>query len=141
MTFSSMPVPRRTMLKCAVKMLESCRFNLRFLYIGRRQKDEIPHSLKEKANQYVAEGRLLEVEKADFGILFGCVDCFIVHGGLGTTVEALRKGKPCVVTGPLLLDQRFWASVCTEKDVGPSAVHIDQFEDSCVDFVNGALDP
>lgn len=28
----------------------------------------------------------------DFGILFPWMDCFIVHGGLGTTVEALRAG-------------------------------------------------
>jgi hypothetical protein len=32
--------------------------------------------------------------KVDFGILFPLMDCFIVHGGLGTTVEALRTGEP-----------------------------------------------
>merc|ERR1712046_309379 len=73
--------------------------------------------------------------------LFKHIDCFIVHGGLGTTVEALRMRKPCVVTGPLLLDQRFWGTVCFNKGVGPEPVHIDDFDEVCVDFVNGALDP
>merc|ERR1711988_660432 len=27
MTFSSMPVPRKTMLKCATKMVEECKYN------------------------------------------------------------------------------------------------------------------
>jgi len=66
---------------------------------------------------------------------------FIVHGGLGTTVEALRMKKPTVVTGPLLMDQRFWGNVCYEKKVGPHHVHIDEFDKVCVDFIDDALDP
>jgi UDP:flavonoid glycosyltransferase YjiC (YdhE family) len=33
------------------------------------------------------------------------MDAFVVHGGLGTTVEALRMKKPVAVTGILLMDQ------------------------------------
>lgn len=40
-----------------------------------------------------------------------------VHGGLGTTSEALRAGRPICVTGPLLLDQRFWGAVCYSRGV------------------------
>jgi len=141
MTFSSMPVARAVMLKGAVKMVEECKFKMRLIYVGTRQKDQVPEDLEAKATALAKEKKLLEIEKADFGVLFKQIDCFIVHGGLGTTVEALRMKKPCVVTGPLLLDQRFWGSVCTAKGVGPESVHIDAFDDACVDFVNGALDP
>ncbi|CAE8679823.1 unnamed protein product [Polarella glacialis] len=55
------------------------------------------------------------------------MDCFIIHGGLGTTVEALRTHKPVAVTGLLLMDQRFWGGVCALKGVGPNPVHIDEF--------------
>eukprot|EP00811_Abedinium_folium_P007820 NODE_17216_length_955_cov_4.411836.p1 GENE.NODE_17216_length_955_cov_4.411836~~NODE_17216_length_955_cov_4.411836.p1 ORF type:complete len:227 (+),score=64.69 NODE_17216_length_955_cov_4.411836:72-752(+) len=141
MTFSSMLVARRQVLSCSVAMVTECGHNLRLIYVGKKQYDYIPASLEKKANALKAEGRLLEVEKADFGTLFKEMDCFIVHGGLGTTVEALRLRKPCVVTGPLLLDQRFWGNVCFEKGVGPKPVHIDHFQKSCVTFADGALDP
>ena len=49
----------------------------------------------------------------------------MVHGGLGTTVEALRMRKPTAVTGILLMDQRFWGLVCYEKGVGPKPMHIE----------------
>ena len=62
---------------------------------------------------------------ADFGVLFRQMDAFVVHGGLGTTVEALRMKKPVAVTGVLLMDQRFWGGVCFNKGVGPAPVHFD----------------
>ena len=73
------------------------------------------------------QGRFLELSCADFGALFRRMDAFIVHGGLGTTVEALRMRKPVAVTGPLLMDQRFWGGVCHQKGVGPPPTHIDDF--------------
>merc|ERR1712232_777064 len=97
--------------------------------------------LEPRVEKLKSDRRLLEVQRADFGVLFKMVDCFIIHGGLGTTVEALRTGKPLVTSGPLLLDQRFWGSVCFRKGIGPEPVHIDDFEKVCVDFCNGALDP
>ena len=56
------------------------------------------------------------------------MDAFVVHGGLGTTVEALRMRKPTVVTGILLMDQRFWGLVCHEQGIGPKPVHIGSFK-------------
>ena len=32
-------------------------------------------------------------QQVDFGLLFPEMACFVVHGGLGTTVEALRTGS------------------------------------------------
>lgn len=138
MSFSSMPVPRRLVLKCAVKMVTECKFDLRLIWVG-RIKEKKGH-LEAASKALIEAGRLIQVPKADFGMLFRHIDCFIIHGGLGTTVEALRTKKPCCVTGPLLFDQRFWGSVCAKKGVGPEPMHIDDFEAKCVDFVNGALD-
>jgi len=141
MTFSSMPVARRRVLACSVRMVEECRYDLRLIYVGKPQHDRVPSDLTARAASLVEAGRFLELESADFGALFPEIDCFIVHGGLGTTVEALRLQKPCCVTGPLLLDQRFWGTVCFHKGVGPEPVHLDGFEARCVDFANGCLDP
>lgn len=41
-----------------------------------------------------------------------------VVGGLGTTAEALKCGIPVIVTGVLLMDQRFWGCRCFELGVG-----------------------
>ena len=69
------------------------------------------------------------------------MDAFIVHGGLGSTVEAIRMRKPVAVTGILLFDQRFWGALCHQKGIGPPPVHIDDFKDTCVAFVDEALGP
>eukprot|EP00928_Gymnodinium_smaydae_P061470 TRINITY_DN45533_c0_g1_i1.p1 TRINITY_DN45533_c0_g1~~TRINITY_DN45533_c0_g1_i1.p1 ORF type:complete len:804 (-),score=160.15 TRINITY_DN45533_c0_g1_i1:278-2491(-) len=131
MTVSSMPIDKQIVLNCAEKMVAADP-NLRLIYIGKQDGKPFPSSLRDQC---------IEVERADFGLLFPRMDAFIVHGGLGTTVEALRTQKPVCVTGPLLLDQRFWGDVCAKKGVGPEPVHIDQFEDSCADFIRGALGP
>jgi len=142
MTFSSMPVSRRQVVACSLKMLEEGGYNLCLIYVGRLQGNKtVPHDLTVRANAFKSQGRLIEVEHADFGALFGEMDLFIVHGGLGTTVEALRRKKPVCVTGPLLMDQRFWGSVCHQKGLGPEPTLIEHFEAVCAQFVRGALDP
>ncbi|CAE7680619.1 UGT80A2 [Symbiodinium sp. CCMP2592] len=138
-TFSSMPVPRRTLLRIIVKMLSEANFPVAVIYVGRI--DEGPEDLENAARQFKETGRFFEARAVDFGLLFPEMDCFVVHGGLGTTVEALRTRKPCCVTGPLLMDQRFWGYVCHEKGVGPKPVFIADFEKHCVDFVNNAVNP
>lgn len=141
MTFSSMPADPATVLQCSARMVEECPYALRLIYVGKRQAGTVSRDLSARIQALSQQSRFLEVERADFGLLFREMDVFIVHGGLGTTVEALRMRKPTCVTGPLLLDQRFWGAVCADKGVGPPPVHIDNFEECCVKFVNGALDP
>lgn len=141
MTFSSMPVSRNTVAEILVKMVEGCTSDLRMLYVGKRQPDELSGERAAKMEQLAAEGRVLELERADFGALFGQMDIFVVHGGLGTTVEALRMKRPVCVTGPLLMDQRFWGSVCHQKGVGPPPVIAADFEKTCAAFAEGALHP
>ena len=69
------------------------------------------------------------------------MDCNIIHGGLGTTAEAMRAGKPIIVTGILLMDQRFWAHQVAELGVSPGSCHISDFDKHCVDWVDDALNP
>lgn len=128
------------MLRCALKMVFENKFGCRLIYVGKKR-GKVPADLEAKHRAATHQQLLLEIENADFGMLFREIDCFVVHGGLGTTVEALRTGRPVMVTGPLLLDQRFWGQICADKGLGPEAVHIDAFEQVCVDFVDGALDP
>lgn len=139
MSFSSMPVARKKMLQSVVKMLDESDFQFSLVYVGKKYDDSIPAALESQAEILTKDGRFLEVERADFGVLFQEMDAFIIHGGLGTTVEALRMHKPVAVTGLLLMDQRFWGHVCFEKGVGPEPVHIDEFTNICVDFINRAF--
>ena len=138
-SFSSMPVPRRSLLRIVLKLIRESKFPIRVIYVGRIEQG--PADLETEAQKCKDAMTFCEAKAVDFGILFPWMDCFIVHGGLGTTVEALRAGKPCCVTGPLLMDQRFWGYVCYEKAVGPKPVFITDFEKHCVDFVDAAVDP
>merc|ERR1711937_1046397 len=69
------------------------------------------------------------------------MDAVIIHGGLGTTAEALRAKLPTIVTGVLLMDQRFWGQRCADLGVGPAPVHVTDFADKCVGYINSALNP
>jgi len=140
MSFSSMPVPRTKMLVCATKMVSECKVPIALSYVGKKQADTLPAELAKQAAACVDDGRLLELERADFGVLFRQMDAFVVHGGLGTTVEALRLKKPTTVTGLLLMDQRFWGGVCEKLQIGTPPVHIDEFPKSCVNFVDRAFE-
>ena len=62
-------------------------------------------------------------------------------GGLGTTAEAMRCGKPVAVSGVLHQDQRLWGRLVECSGLGPPACHIDVFlRRRCVAFVDMALD-
>ena len=143
MTFSSMPVSRGAMLRVALKMIEESKQPLAVLYVGRLHHEVmgISTALAAQLARCTMQGAFLEVAKADFGALFPQMDALIVHGGLGTTVEALRARKPVAVTGILMMDQLFWGQVCAAKGVGPPPSTIDEFEKGCVEFIDAALDP
>ena len=140
-TFSSMPVGRGAMLRVALKMIEESRHPLSVLYVGRLQPEVLSTALGAQLARCTLQGSFLEVAKGDFGVLFPQMDALIVHGGLGTTVEALRARKPVAVTGILMMDQLFWGQVCAAKGVGPPPSTIDEFQKGCVEFIDAALDP
>jgi len=159
-----MPVPRGKMLESAVRMISAMadRGGLSLVYIGKEypqvqdtllMEDKISpggtnyeldwynHSKVENVIKILKEEKLfMEVERAPFDILFAEMDAFVIHGGLGTTVDALRVHKPIAVSGVLLMDQRFWGQVCADKGVGPPPVHIDELAETCVDFVHKAFE-
>jgi len=141
MTFSSMPVPRKAALGAITEMLSKSKHDFAVMYVGKRQPDEVPAAIMTAANEFTAQGKLIEMERADFGMLFREMDAFVVHGGLGTTVEALRMRKPTAVTGILLMDQRFWGQVCYDKGVGPKPMHLEAWKSIAVDWADRALDP
>ena len=140
MTFSSMPVPRRSIFRVAIRMLRETKHKMSLIFVGKGL-GMAGQDLVSASAELIAAGQLMEVENADFGSLFPQLDAFIVHGGLGTTVEAIRTRKPVAVTGILLMDQRFWADVVCKKLIGPEPATIDKFYHSCVEFADKALDP
>ena len=92
--------------------------------MGNRPKESVSSSLEDRAARHKAKGLLLEGTVAPFGELLPLMDVNIIHGGLGTTAEAMRAGKPVIVTGILLMDQRFWAHQVAELGVSPGSCHI-----------------
>lgn len=144
MGFSSMPVPRDQIIRMALEMITKCKCQPRIIaLVGPRDlgKEKLSKNTQQLADAKKAEGRLFEAAGAPFGYLFDAVDCIIMHGGLGTTAETLRSGKPCMVTGVLLMDQRFWGKRVSELGVGPPAVHVNDFLGCCVKQVDDCLAP
>lgn len=142
LAFSSMPVSKTNIVSIALKIIEECKSKACvFALVGGQMDDPFPdETVKKAAEDAVSSGRLFLASGAPFGRLFSLVDAVVLHGGLGTTSEALQAKVPAIVTGVLLLDQRFWGSRCKEMGVGPFGVHVDDFPDVCVEYVDKALE-
>lgn len=143
LAFSSMPVSKTDICSIALKVIDGCESKVSvFALVGGQMDDPFPgrHADVERAvGAAVAAGTLFLAAGAPFGRLFKLADAVVLHGGLGTTSEALVAKLPTIVTGVLLLDQRFWGSRCREMGVGPFGVHVDDFPDVCVEYVDRAL--
>jgi len=140
--FSSMPVSKSKIYRILNLIADCCSLQPSIIAImGSSHSSEAKKTYQERVDHLKSQGRLLEVKSAPFSKLFPLMDCLIVHGGLGTISEAFRAGVPIIVTGVLLLDQRFWGKRVKELGVGPDPVHISDFSHVCVDFVNEALKP
>eukprot|EP00588_Corethron_pennatum_P029796 CAMPEP_0194317800 /NCGR_PEP_ID=MMETSP0171-20130528/14523_1 /TAXON_ID=218684 /ORGANISM="Corethron pennatum, Strain L29A3" /LENGTH=714 /DNA_ID=CAMNT_0039074521 /DNA_START=78 /DNA_END=2225 /DNA_ORIENTATION=+ len=139
LAFSSMPVTRDQIVDIALRLISSCQRTICvFALSASGTGDE--GKLNSRALNAIKEGRLFLASRAPFGRLFSEADAIVLHGGLGTTCEALQAKKPAIVTGVLLLDQRFWGMRCEEMGVGPFGCHIDDFPKHCVSYVNKALE-
>jgi UDP:flavonoid glycosyltransferase YjiC (YdhE family) len=142
MGFSSMPVSREDILSIACLMITKCSPTPAVVaMVGERPTDDISSSLKQRCDDYKARGLLFEGKSAPLGLLLPEMDCNIIHGGLGTTAEALRSGRPVIVTGILLMDQRFWGHQISALGVGPVCCHVSEFDKHCVEWVDEALRP
>eukprot|EP01126_Amoeba_proteus_P058624 TRINITY_DN7584_c0_g1_i4.p1 TRINITY_DN7584_c0_g1~~TRINITY_DN7584_c0_g1_i4.p1 ORF type:complete len:323 (-),score=104.04 TRINITY_DN7584_c0_g1_i4:131-1099(-) len=142
MGFSSMPIPREEILKIAISIATETQAKPRVIaLVGRRspKEKEPKKEITTKSESLKSDGRLLEAAGAPYGKLFSEMSCIVVHGGLGTTAEALRVGVPVMVTGVLLMDQRFWGQRVHQLGVGPPPVHITNFHSVCVKYMDEAL--
>ena len=63
-------VPRAACLEAAVEMLLKSKHDFALLYVGKRQPDPVPAALAAQVAELTAAGKLLEAERADFGVLF-----------------------------------------------------------------------
>lgn len=139
-TFSSTAVPRQAVLQIVVKLLRNSLFELALIYVGANVTTEAAAELEEEVDTYHQSGQYLELPTCNFHSLFQRnIDFFIIHGGFGTTLEALRARKPVAVTGLLILDQLFWGHFISSRNIGPPPVHIDEFKETCVNFVENAI--
>lgn len=151
MAFSSMPVARTQILELAIMMIEQCETRPRVIalvgnsnalcpdHAGEQQINNRTRNVEEHAMDLICEGRLLVEAGAPFSKLFPQVDCIIAHGGLGTTGEILRAAKPCLTTGVLIMDQRFWGRRIYELGCGPPPIHVEDLESVLVDYVDTCL--
>jgi len=143
--FSSMPVSRSKILEAALLILEqgpkAYQTSIVALVGDRSVHDQASTKLESRAEEFVQSGRLHIARGAPFSRLFPLMDFIVTHGGLGSTAEALASGKPCLVTGVLLLDQRFWGKRVFELGVGPPSIHISDFTSKILDVLPDALDP
>mmetsp|Transcript_49198 Transcript_49198/g.73149 ORF Transcript_49198/g.73149 Transcript_49198/m.73149 type:complete len:699 (+) Transcript_49198:42-2138(+) len=139
LAFSSMPVSKEHIVSIALKMIRNCREKVCVFALSGNDTDPLSEKIEVQANEAIDQGRLFIATRAPFGRLFPLVDTVVLHGGLGTTSETLQAQVPAIVTGILLLDQRFWGSRCAKLNVGPFGTHIVDFPDKCVDYVDKAL--
>ena len=65
-----MQVPRAACLAAAVEMLTKIKHDFALLYVGKRQPDPVHAQLMTQVEELTAAGKLLEAERADFGVLF-----------------------------------------------------------------------
>jgi sterol 3beta-glucosyltransferase len=105
-TFSSMPVEKELnelILNCIKEIDE------RFIIIKGWGEWEANESEKIKV-----------ISSAPFDALFPKLKAVIHHGGLGTTAECLRAGKPMFICPPVYPfgDQYFWGDLAYRKGVG-----------------------
>lgn len=137
-TFSSMPVGERKILEVAAAICGKCRPQADpgagshrpavIALVKGQDFDPVPRSspLDDEVRSLQEGQRLLVLKRgANFGALFPRLDAVILHGGLGVTSEALVAGIPAIVSGILLLDQRYWAARIAELGCGPSGIYID----------------
>lgn len=140
--FSSMPVSKRLIFEIIVKIATRSKSKPRIIGVtGPRDEEKLPESLTRERDELIASRKIFICGRAPFGLLFDLMDAVIIHGGLGTTAEALRAALPTIVTGVLLMDQRFWGQRCKDLNVGPGPTHVSNFLEVCCDFIDEALEP
>lgn len=122
-TFSSMPVEaelHNLVVKCINQIDE------RFIIIKGWGEWNITES-----------DRVKVISSAPFDALFPKMKAIIHHGGLGTTAECLRAGKPMFICPPVYPfgDQFFWGNLAYRKGVGIKPVPLSRLTENA--FMKG----
>lgn len=71
---------------------------------------------------------ILVIDSAPYDALFPRVQAVVHHGGIGTTAQCLRAGKPMLVC-PVLYpvgDQQFWGDIALKKGVGVKPLPVEK---------------
>jgi len=112
-TFGSMPFKSKLNLEQALTLLTK-QLNIRLLVVkGWGLHAESFHHPNIKL-----------IDSAPFDKLFPLTKAIVHHGGIGTTAECLRAGKPCFVC-PVLYpvgDQQFWGNHIYTQGLGPKPI-------------------
>ena len=145
LAFSSMPVGKYEIMNVSVKLVKECTSgNVCVIALSRKWNEKVQPSDKARVlendfDDLVSDGRIILRPGAPFDKLFPRVDAIVSHGGLGTTFEAILSKVPVIITGVMILDQRFWGVRCSELGIGPFPVHINHFQEKCVEILDKAL--